>query len=237
MKKAFKFIKSIVGWAAVLLSVIIVVFTVVSVTTVNRNDISLLGYKTYIVLSESMSKTDFSAGDLIVVKEVEDCALLKEGDIISYISQNTSNYGQTVTHKIRKKTTDDNGKPGFITYGTTTDSDDEMIVTYPYVLGLYQFNIPKAGLFFDFLKSTQGYLLCVFVPFVLLIGVQAVNCIEVYKKYKQEQLEKAEKNKQELQQEREKNKKLTEEIYLLKKELEEKNKIINLIKEQKTHLP
>ena len=57
-----------------------------------------------------MSKTDFGAGDLVLVKEV-DPSTLKEGDIIAYTSQNTSNYGETVTHKIRKLTTDANGEP------------------------------------------------------------------------------------------------------------------------------
>lgn len=67
-----------------------------------------------------MSKTDFDAGDLVLVKEVKDYSTLKEGDIISYISQNTENYGEVVTHKIRRITTDVSGEPGFITYGTTT---------------------------------------------------------------------------------------------------------------------
>ena len=91
------------------------------------------------------------------IKEV-DPSTLKEGDIIAYTSQNTSNYGETVTHKIRKLTTDANGEPGFVTYGTTTDTDDETVVTYPYVLGKYSSRIPKVGTFFRFLKSTPGYI-------------------------------------------------------------------------------
>ena len=139
--KAMKILKNIFVWLFVALAVCMMVFTIVSVTTFDRADRNLFGYKAFIVLSDSMSKTDFNAGDLVLVKEV-DPSTLKEGDIIAYTSQNTSNYGETVTHKIRKLTTDANGEPGFITYGTTTDTDDETVVTYPYVLGKYRSHIP-----------------------------------------------------------------------------------------------
>ena len=134
MKKALNLIKNIFVWLMVASAVCMMIFTVVSVNTFDRSDRSLFGYKAFIVLSDSMSKTDFAAGDLVLVKEV-DPSTLKEGDIIAYTSQNTSNYGETVTHKIRKLTTDASGEPGFIAYGTTTDTDDETAVTYPYVLG------------------------------------------------------------------------------------------------------
>ena len=124
MKKVLNIIKNIFVWLMVALAVCMMIFTVVSVNTFDRSDRSLFGFKAFIVLPDSKRKTDFDAGDLVLVKEV-DPATLKEGDIIAYTSQNTSNYGETVTHKIKKLTTDANGEPGFITYGTTTDTDDE----------------------------------------------------------------------------------------------------------------
>ena len=184
--KALKIIRSIVVWMMVALAVFMMIFTVISVSTFDRADRNLFGYKAFIVLSDSMSKTDFSAGDLVLVKEV-DPSTLKEGDIIAYTSQNTSNYGETVTHKIRRLTTDANGEPGFVTYGTTTDADDETIVTYPYVLGKYQGRIPKVGAFFQFLKSTPGYIVCILVPFLLLILLEGIRCIRLFRKYKAEQ--------------------------------------------------
>ena len=132
MKKALSIVKTIVVILLVIVAVGMMIFTIVSAATFDRNDRDLFGYKAFIVLSDSMSATDFDAGDLVIVKEV-DPATLKEGDIISYTSQNSSNYGEIVTHKIRRLTTDANGEPGFVTYGTTTDTDDETIVTYPFV--------------------------------------------------------------------------------------------------------
>ena len=184
--KALKIIRSIFVWLMVALAVFMMIFTIISVSTFDRADRNLFGYKAFIVLSDSMSKTDFNAGDLVLVKEV-DPSTLKEGDIIAYTSQNTSNYGETVTHKIRKLTTDANGEPGFVTYGTTTDTDDETVVTYPYVLGKYSSRIPKVGAFFQFLKSTPGYIVCVLIPFLLLFLLEGIRCIRLFRKYKAEQ--------------------------------------------------
>ena len=184
--KALKIIRCIFVWLMVALAVGMMIFTIVSVSTFDRADRNLFGYKAFIVLSDSMKATDFDAGDLVLVKEV-DPATLKEGDIIAYTSQNTANYGETVTHKIRKLTTDANGEPGFITYGTTTDTDDETVVTYPYVLGKYRSHIPKVGAFFQFLKTTPGYIVCILVPFLLLILLEGIRCIRLFRKYKAEQ--------------------------------------------------
>ena len=221
MKKALSIIKNIFVWLMVALAVCMMVFTVVSVNTFDRSDRSLFGFKAFIVLSDSMSKTDFDAGDLVLVKEV-DPASLKEGDIIAYTSQNTSNYGETVTHKIRKLTTDANGEAGFITYGTTTDTDDETVVTYPYVLGKYKTNIPKVGRFFMFLKTTPGYIVCILIPFLLLILIQGLNCIKLFRRYKLEQMAEMKEERAKIEEERAESQKMMAELLALKAQLAEK---------------
>ena len=222
MKKALNVIKTTSVTLIVVLAVFMMIFTVISVTTFNRSDRDLFGYKAFIVQSDSMSATDFSAGALIFVKEV-DPATLQEGDIISFMSQDTASFGETVTHKIRKKTVDANGKPGFITYGTTTDTDDATIVTYPYVLGKYEGQIPGLGTFFNFLKSTPGYFICIFLPFMLLILYQGVNCVRLFRRYKKEQTAEMDAERERLQQEREENARMLEQLQALKAELEAKN--------------
>lgn len=218
MKKALNIIKNILVWLMVALAVCMMVFTVVSVNTFDRSDRSLFGFKAFIVLSDSMSKTDFDAGDLVLVKEV-DPSTLKEGDIIAYTSQNTSNYGETVTHKIRSLTTDASGEPGFITYGTTTDTDDETVVTYPYVLGKYETNIPKVGRFFMFLKTTPGYIVCILIPFLLLILLQGINCIRLFRRYKLEQMAEMKEERAKIEEERAESQKMMAELLALKAQL------------------
>ena len=205
MRKALHIIKTIFVWLVVAVAVCMMIFTVISVNTFDRADRSLFGYKAFIVLSDSMKATDFDAGDLVLVKEV-DPSTLEEGDIISYQSTGTENYGEIVTHKIRRLTADAEGNPGFITYGTTTDTDDENIVTYSFVLGKYQTKLPGVGKFFQFLKTTPGYFICIFLPFLLLILVQGINSIRLFRRYKREQLAEMEaereKQKRELEEER-----------------------------------
>ncbi|MBQ6863341.1 MAG: signal peptidase I [Clostridia bacterium] len=225
MKKTLIIIKNILVGLIVVVAVGMMVFTVFSMNTFNRNDRSILGYKLYIVLSDSMSKTDFSAGDLIIVKNISDFTELKEGDIISYTSQNIDNFGETVTHKIRRAATDEYGNPGFITYGTTTDTDDEKVVTYPYILGIYKTSIPKVGTFFNFLKTTPGYIICILLPFLILILSQGINCVKLFKKYKQEQLEEINQEKEELRKEREKSQEMMAELLELKKQLKQKEEV------------
>ena len=202
----------------VILAVCMMIFTIISVTTFNRNDRSLFGYKAYIVTSDSMSKTDFDAGDLILAKEV-DPATIKEGDIITYMSQNPESFGETITHKVRSLTADANGNPGFITYGTTTETDDATIVTYPYVLGRYEKAIPNIGTFFTFLKTTQGYFVCIFIPFMLLILYQGLNTIRLFRRYKREQLQEMESERAKIEAERVESAKMMEELMALKEEL------------------
>ena len=226
MKKAINIIKTTFVWLVVLVAVTMMIFTVISVTTFNRNDRSLFGYKMYIVNTDSMSKTDFSAGDLIFVKEV-DPATLKEGDIITFMSQDTDSFGETITHKIRKLTTDAEGNPGFITYGTTTDTNDETVVTYPYVLGKYEKQIPGLGTFFNFLKTTPGYFICIFTPFMLLIVYEGVKFFNLFRRYKKEQMEEMQAEREKIEAEKAENAKMLEELRALKEQLESGQASVN----------
>lgn len=218
MKKVWNILSNIFVWVIVAITVAMMVFTIVSVNTFDRNDRDIFGYKAFIVLSDSMSATDFNAGDLVLVKSV-DPLTLKEGDIISFTSQDQKNYGETVTHKIRRLTKDANGDPGFITYGTTTNVDDDTVVTFPFILGKYQFSLPGVGNFFYFLRSTQGYIVCILIPFVLLILYQGLNCIKIFRRYKAEQMAELQAEKEAVEEERKKTEEMMAELLALKAQL------------------
>ena len=214
MKKVLNAIMSVLSTLMMIVAVCVMVFTIISVNTFNRQDRSLMGYKAFIVLSDSMSATDFDAGDLVLTKDVNP-AELQEGDIIAYISENPDNYGEVVTHKIRTVNPDGT----FTTYGTTTDTDDAYPVSWEQVLGKYDRAIPKVGAFFNFLKTTPGYICCIFVPFALLIMMQGLNTVKLFKQYKREQQEDIDKQKAELEQERLETKAMMEELLAMKKEM------------------
>ena len=214
MKKAVNAIINVLSTLMMVVAVCVMIFTIVSVNTFNRQDRSLMGYKAFIVLSDSMSATDFDAGDLVLTKDVNP-AELQEGDIIAYISENPDNYGEVVTHKIRTVNPDGT----FTTYGTTTDTDDAYPVSWEQVLGKYDRAIPKVGAFFNFLKTTPGYICCIFVPFALLIMMQGLNTVKLFKQYKREQQEDIDRQKAELEQERLETKAMMEELLAMKREM------------------
>ena len=192
MKKRLEAVRNILSWTLTAAAAVMIIFTIVSLTAADREDRSIFGFRAFIALSDSMSATDFDAGDLVLVKEV-DPATLKEGDIIAYISRSSASNGETTTHKIRRLTADEDGEPGFITYGTTTDTDDEGIVTYGDVLGVYRGHIPKVGRFIAFIKTTGGFITCILVPLFLIVLAQGISCIRLLQTYRQEKAEEREK--------------------------------------------
>ena len=231
MKKTWNIIKNVMVWLVVATAVFMMIFTIVSVTMFNRADRNLFGYKAFIVLSDSMSATDFSSGDLVLTRRVNP-ATLQAGDIIAYTSQNSSNFGEIVTHKIREVTTDANGDAGFITYGTTTDTNDETIVTYPYVVGKYAGKLAGVGTFFHFLKTTPGYICCILLPFLTLMVIQGINCVRLFKQYKAEQNAELQAEREAIAAERAEAQRIMQELCALRSQINnmgessEKNRII-----------
>ncbi len=218
MKKALNIVKNILVWALAAFSVFMMIFTVISVKTFDKYDKSLFGFYAYTVLTDSMSESGIDSGSIVFVKKV-DPATLKPGDIISYQPVNNMSGGTTITHMIRRLTVDAEGNPGFITYGTTTNVDDETVVTYPYVTGKYQFHIPFIGAFFQFVKSTPGYISCIFIPFALLLVYNGANCVTLFRRYRKEQLADLQAEKDRLSAEREENAKVLAELRALRQQL------------------
>lgn len=221
----------IVTWILVAFTVFMVIFTVFTVTTVDKNDRDIFGAKFYIVQTDSMSKSDknadmdvhFNAGDIVIIKNVKDPRSLKAGDIIAFISTNSVSYGETVTHMIREvKTTEDGRVLGYVTFGTNTDTDDEALVEPEYILGAYAGKLPEVGNFFAFVKSTPGYIICVLVPFLLLILYNGVNVIRLFRKYKREQMAEMQAEKDKLEAERAENQRMMQELLALKAQLDKK---------------
>ena len=231
-KKILNIALKVVTWLLVAFTVFMMIFTVVTVTTVDRNDRSIFGVKFYIVQTDSMSLSEnnkdmdvhFNAGDIVIIKNVKDPTKLQAGDIIAFMSTNDVSYGETVTHMIREvKKTDDGKVLGYVTYGTNTGVDDEALVEPEYVLGAYSGKLPGVGNFFAFVKSTPGYIVCILVPFLLLILYNGVNVIRLFRRYKREQMADMQAEKEKLEAERAENQRMMQELLALKAQLDQKN--------------
>lgn len=231
-KKILNIALKVVTWLLVAFTVFMMIFTVVTVTTVDRNDRSIFGVKFYIVQTDSMSLSEnnkdmdvhFNAGDIVIIKNVDDPRALQAGDVIAFMSTNSVSYGETVTHMIREVRKTEDGKVlGYVTYGTNTGTDDEALVEPEYVLGAYSGKLPGVGNFFAFVKSTPGYIVCILVPFLLLILYNGVNVIRLFRKYKREQMADMQAEKEKLEAERAENQRMMQELLALKAQLDQKN--------------
>ncbi len=231
-KKILNIALRVVTWLLIAFTVFMMIFTIVTVTTVDRNDRSIFGVKFYIVQTDSMSRSDlnadmdvhFNAGDIVIIKNVKDNRAMQAGDIIAFMSTNSVSYGETVTHMIREvKKTEDGKVLGYVTYGTNTGVDDEALVEPEYVLGKYAGKLPGVGNFFAFVKSTPGYIVCILVPFLLLILYNGVNVIRLFRKYKREQMEAMQAEKDQLEAERAENQRMMQELLALKAQLDQKS--------------
>ena len=233
-KKLVNIGTKVTTWLLIAFTVFMMIFTVFTVTTVDKNERSIFGVKFYIVTSNSMSKSEnnkdmnihFNAGDIVLIKNLSDNeeAELKAGDVIAFLSTNSVSYGETVTHMIREVKYNDEGKiVGFVTYGTNTGTNDEKVVEPEYILGKYTGKLPGVGNFFVFVKSTPRYIVCILVPFLLLILYNGVNVIRLFRQYKKEQTAVMEAERAEIAEERKKNEDMLRELQALKEQLERQN--------------
>ena len=225
-KKILNIFVKIITWLLIAFTVFMMIFTIFTVATVDKNDRNFFGF--YIVKTDSMSKSDlnadldvhFNAGDIILVKEVKNVSKLEAGDIISFVSTNSDSYFETITHMIREVKKTEEGKViGYVTYGTNTDTNDEALVEPEYVLGKYTGKLPGLGNFFAFVKSTPGYILCILVPFLILILYNGVNVIVLFRRYKAEQTEAMEAERAAIAEERKQNEEMLRELQALKDQL------------------
>lgn len=227
-KKVLNKILKVVSWILIVFTVCMMIFTIVSVATLDRNDRNIFGYQFLIVQSDSMSPSEknahldvhFSAGDIIIINNVENAWALQPGDVISFTSFSEVSYMETVTHMIHDVKKDDKGKVvGYVTYGTNTGAIDEAVVEPEYILGKYTGKLPGVGHFFAFIKSTPGYILCILVPFLLLILYYGVDVIRLFKKYKGEQNAILEAERAEIAEEKRQTEQMLRELQALKEQL------------------
>lgn len=217
VKKVFRIVKNVFVSIVVAIAVFMMVFTIISVSTFDQKDRNIFGYRAFIVRTDSMSATDFDAGDIIVCKGV-DPKDLKVGDIITFTSRNDDSYGEVITHKIREISSE-NGEIAFVTYGTTTDTDDEAMALGSHVIGQYKMRFAKVGHFFNFLKTVPGYIVCILIPFLTLIIIQGINCVRLFRKYRAEQMAALEEERKKIEEERAESQKMMQELMELKRQM------------------
>ena len=194
IKKAISIIVVLILLPILLMSIVILVDSYT-----HPNEVpSFFGWKPFIVLSGSM-ETQISAGDIVVVKEI-DTNELKKGDIIAFKDGNI-----VITHRIDEVTEID-GKTQYITKGDNNSTQDIGYVSPEQVEGVFKFKIARLGNIAMFIQTPLGMIVCLSIPIIIIILLQTTDS----KKEKEELISKL--NKQS---------KMEEEIEKLKKQNEE----------------
>lgn len=232
LKNISNIVMKVISWLLIAFTAFMMIFTIITVTTVDKNERKFLGVKLYIVRTDSMSLSEnnkdmdvhFNAGDIVIIGDVKDPTSLQPGDIISFISTNQVSYGEIVTHMIREVRKTASGKvEGYVTFGTNTGTNDESLVEPEYVLGIYKGKLPGVGHFFAYVKSTPGYIVCILIPFLLLILYNGYNVIRLFRQYKMEQTAALEAEKAEIAAERRETEQMLRELQALKEQLSMKS--------------
>lgn len=139
----------------------------------NQDEVpSVGGVVPFIVLSGSM-EPEIQAGDLIICRQTP-ASDVNTGDVISFFDPD-GNGTSVVSHRVTAIATDASGQPVFTTKGDANNVDDAAPVTADKVIGVYQFRIPGLGNVAMFMQSTQGLIVCVVVPVVLLLAYDIIR--------------------------------------------------------------
>ena len=174
----------------ILLPMLIVNVIMIVNSYANKDEAPSVGkYIPFIVQSGSMSGV-IEGGDIIVTTKIEP-ADVKLDDIITFYDPKGSGTS-VVTHRVIEIETKD-GKLVFTTvgdvvmneniekYGTKEDIPEEVmksiveVVPEEKVISKYSFRIPVLGHVSLFMSTIPGFIVCVLVPLLLLVGYDVVR--------------------------------------------------------------
>lgn len=127
-------------------------FLIIGLTAISNNtNNSILGFRAYIIKTESM-RPNINPGDIVIVKKVKE-EKLKVNDVITIKTDNGIN-----THRIVR--IEENFK--FVVKGDNNNLEDSNYVMYSQILGKKIMRIPLIGNFASFLQD-EVYIIILFI--------------------------------------------------------------------------
>ena len=157
----------------ILIPILIVNCTLIVKSYTNKDQVpSVGGIFPMIILTDSMDPV-FSSGDLIICHTI-DAEDVKEGDIICFYDP-AGNGTTTVTHRVTKVTTDDSGALAWETKGDANNTEDSTLVPAENLVGIYQTHFSSMGNVAMYIQTTQGLIICVICPIILLVAYDVIR--------------------------------------------------------------
>ena len=175
MKNVLKGFVSVLSWVVLVFALIMTIF---AFSVDKSSGISnLFGFIPLTVESDSMSPT-FVQSDLIIDREIDDVAALKEGDVITFWTIINGNKVIN-THRITEVHLV-NGNISFTTKGDNNSIKDSLDVYPSDIVGKWTgVKIPALGGVIGFLRTQLGFCICVIIPLALFFLFELYKFIAV----------------------------------------------------------
>lgn len=156
-KNKTKTIKKIVEIIAIILIYNIIL---IIVSSINGKNFNILGYKAYIVTTDSMQPS-INAGDIVIVKNGKKDKI-RQGDVITF-NQND----EVITHRVIKNITEESNVE-YITKGDNNNTEDTFKVKYDDVIGKVIITIPYLGKIISILDNKIIILILLLVILIII---------------------------------------------------------------------
>ena len=137
---------------------IILIYNIILIALSSANKISvvnILGYKSYIIKTNSMEPT-ISINDVVITKKVKK-EKIKKGDVITFLQD-----GEVITHRITQ--IDDNGN--YTTKGDNNNIEDTFKITYENIEGKHILTIPYLG---KIVQALDNKIVFLIITLIILI--------------------------------------------------------------------
>ena len=144
---------------------IILIYNIILIALSSANKISvvnILGYKSYIIKTNSMEPT-ISINDVVITKKVKK-EKIKKGDVITFLQD-----GEVITHRITQ--IEDNGN--YTTKGDNNNIEDTFKITYENIEGKHILTIPYLGKIVQAIDNKIVFLIITLIILIfMLITIQ-----------------------------------------------------------------
>ena len=137
---------------------IILIYNIILIALSSANKISvvnILGYKSYIIKTNSMEPT-ISINDVVITKKVKK-EKIKKGDVITFLQD-----GEVITHRITQ--IEDNGN--YTTKGDNNNIEDTFKITYENIEGKHILTIPYLG---KIVQALDNKIVFLIITLIILI--------------------------------------------------------------------
>ena len=138
---------------------------------------SIMGFRYYIVITNSMSPT-YNEGDVVFVK-VTSSDNIKVGDVITF---NPAHSGDAyLTHRVTQKYDDYNmtGVTCFKTKGDYNDVEDSFLIEESRVIGKVEFSVPKLGYIIRFFQLRWYYAVGLIISVLIFFKTSKMYLISI----------------------------------------------------------